>query len=154
MAMNRDTAVNFENMERLISGTVTRERFQMVLLALFAACALLLALVGVYGLLSYTVTQRTSEIGVRMALGATAGTIARYVLRQGSVLVATGMIIGLIGSLLATRVMQSMLFEVSTTDAAALFAVTIGFAVAALAGCYLPARRASAIDPSEALRAE
>jgi putative ABC transport system permease protein len=114
----------------------------------------LLAVIGIYGLLSYTVTQRTSEIGVRMALGASARTITRHVFQRGSVLVAAGIALGLVGSLFVTRVLQSMLFEVSSTDAAALFAVTTGFAIAALVGCYLPARRASTIDPSEALRAE
>ncbi len=139
--LDRDTAVNFESMDSLISGSVTRERFQTALFALFAACALLLAVVGIYGLLSYTVTRRTSEIGIRMALGANGGTIARYLLRQGSVLVAAGMALGLTGSLLVTRVLESMLFEVSATDASALLAVTGGFALAALAGCYLPAGR-------------
>ena len=153
-SLNRNTAVDFESMDRVISGTVLRERFQTVLLAIFASCALLLALVGVYGLLSYTVTRRTGEIGVRMALGASRGTITRHVLQQGGVLVVAGMAAGLIGALLVTRVLHSMLFGVSPTDVSALIAVAGGFAVAALAGCYLPARRASAIDPSEALRAE
>lgn len=152
--VNPNTAVSFESMDNVISGTVSRERFQTVLLSLFAGCALLLSVAGIYGLLSYTVTRQTSEIGVRIALGASAGTILRYVLRQGSGLAAAGIAIGLIGSLLATRVLQSMLFEVRSTDASALFAVTALFALAALAGCYLPARRASSIDPSEALRAE
>jgi predicted permease len=152
--LNPSTAVNFETMDRLVSGTVARERFQTVLLALFAGCALLLAVVGIYGLLSYSVTQRTSEIGVRMALGASASAITRSVLRQGSMLVAIGLALGLTGSLLVNRVLQSMLYQVSTADAAALFAVIIGFGIAAGAGCYLPARRASAIDPTEALRAE
>lgn len=153
-SLNSTTAVSFDSMESLISGTIVRERFQTALLGLFAACALLLAVVGIYGLLSYTVTRRASEIGVRMALGASAGTIARFVLQQGSVLVTVGVTLGLIGSLLATRVLESMLYGVSTTDPSVLLAVIAGFAVAALAGCYLPARRASAIDPSEALRAE
>ncbi|MBV9760802.1 MAG: ABC transporter permease [Acidobacteriaceae bacterium] len=152
--LDRDTAVNFESMDNLISGTVLRERFQTVLLGVFAASALLLAVVGVYGLLSYTVTQRTGEIGVRMALGASAGTITGDVLRQGGALAGTGIVVGLAGSLLVTRVLQSLLFQVSTTDAAVLFVATTGFAAATLAGCYLPARRASAIDPSEALRVE
>lgn len=151
---NRSTAVNFESMDGLIFGTIARERFQTALLALFAACALLLAVVGVYGLLSYTVARRTSEIGVRMALGADRTGIVRLVLRQGGVLVAAGVTLGLIGSLLATRILKSMLYQVSITDPWALLAVVASFTVAAFAGCYLPARRASQIDPSEALRAE
>jgi len=141
-------------MDGLISGTIARERFQTALLGLFAGCAFLLAVVGVYGLLSYTVTRRTSEIGVRMALGASRGTIARLVLRQGGVLVLIGITLGLLGSLLATRVLQSMLYQTRTGDPFALLGVVAGFAAAALLGCYLPARRASRIDPSAALRTE
>ena len=154
MFLNRDTAVSFTSMDSLISGSVTRERFQTALLGVFAACALLLAVVGIYGLLSYTVTRRTSEIGVRMALGASRGKITRQVLGQGSVLVGVGIAVGMAGSVAVTRILQSLLYEVSTTDAAALVAAAVGFAAAALAGCYLPARRAAAIDPTEALRAE
>ena len=153
-SLNHLTAVKFENMDYIISGTVARERFETTLLAVFAACALLLAVVGVYGLLSYAVTQRTAELGVRMALGANIAYFVQLVLGQGGVLVLTGVARGLIGSLIATRALQSMLYEVKTTDPSALLTVVAGFAGAALVACYLPARRASHIDPSEALRAE
>jgi putative ABC transport system permease protein len=153
-SLNRSTAVNFESMDGLISGTIARERFQTTLLGVFAACALLLAAVGVYGLLSYAVTRRTSEIGVRMALGANSGRIVRSVLGEGSMLVLAGMALGLVGSLIATRLLQTMLYEVKATDPSALLTVVAAFAAAALVACYLPARRASRIDPSEALRAE
>jgi putative ABC transport system permease protein len=153
-ALNRSTAVNFESMDGVISGTITRERFQTALLTLFAGCALLLAVVGVYGLLSYAVTRRTSEIGVRMALGANSGNIVRLVLGHGGVLVLAGVALGVVGSLIATRALQAMLYEVKTSDASVLLAVVAGFAAAALVACYLPAHRASQIDPSEALRAE
>jgi predicted permease len=153
-ALNRSTAVNFESMDGLISGTIARERFQTTLLTVFAGCALLLAVVGVYGLLSYAVTRRTSEIGVRMALGANSGSIARLVLGQGGELVLAGMALGLVGSLIATRALEAMLYEVKTSDPSALLAVVASFAAAALVACYLPAHRASRIDPSEALRAE
>jgi putative ABC transport system permease protein len=153
-SLNRSTAVNFESMDGLISGSIARERFQTVLLGLFAACALLLAVVGIYGLLSFTVTRRTSEMGVRMALGATSRRIMQLVMGQGGVLVAAGVALGLAGSLIATRALRAMLYEVKTTDASSLLAVLAGFAAAALVACYLPARRASQIDPSEALRAE
>jgi predicted permease len=152
-SLNRSTTVNFESMDGLISGTIARERFQTELLSLFAACALLLAVVGVYGLLSYTVTRRTSEMGLRMALGATSGSVARLVLGQGGVLVLAGVILGSVGSLLATRVLQSMLSGV-ISDPSTVLVVVAGFVLAALFGCYLPARRASRIDPSDALRAE
>jgi predicted permease len=153
-SLNRSTAVNFESMDGLISGTIGRERFQTVLLAVFAACALLLAAVGVYGLLSNAVTRRTSEIGVRMALGANSGRIARSVLRQGGLLLLAGVTIGLAGSLIATRALEAMLYEVKTSDPSTLLAVVAGFAAAALVACYLPAHRAARIDPAEALRAE
>jgi putative ABC transport system permease protein len=152
-SLNRSTAVNFESMDGLISGTIARERFQTALLSLFAACALLLAVVGVYGLLSYTVTRRTSEMGLRMALGATSGSVARLVLGQGGALVLAGVTLGSVGSLLATRVLQSMLSGV-TSDSSTLLIVVAGFLLAALFGCYLPARRASRIDPLDALRVE
>ncbi len=153
-SLNRSTAVNFESMDGLISGTIARERFQTALLATFAACALLLAVVGVYGLLSYGVTRRTSEMGLRMALGASRASITRSVLGDGGRLVLAGATLGVVGALLATRALKAMLYQVRTSDPWTLLAVVASFAAAALAGCYLPARRASRIDPSEALRTE
>jgi putative ABC transport system permease protein len=153
-SLNRSTAVNFESMDGLISGTIARERFQTALLTLFAASALLLAVIGVYGLLSYAVTRRTSEMGVRMALGANSGSIARLVLGEGGLLVLAGVALGLVGSLIATRALQAMLYRVKTSDPSVLLAVVAGFVMAAFVACYLPAHRASRIDPSEALRAE
>jgi predicted permease len=153
-SLNRSTAVNFESMDALISGSIARERFQTALLGLFAGCALLLAVVGIYGLLSYAVTRRTCEMGVRMALGANSRRIVRLVMGQGGLLVTAGVALGLLGSLIATRALRAMLYQVKTTDASALLAVVAGFAAAALVASYLPARRASQIDPSEALRAE
>ncbi len=150
-SLNRSTAVDFESMDALISGTIARERFQTALLALFASCALLLALVGVYGLLSYTVTRRTSELGLRMALGASSGSITRLVLGQGGVLILAGVTLGSAGSLLAARAVQSMVRGAAGAPST-LVVVAAGFAAAALLGCYLPARRASRIDPTEALR--
>jgi putative ABC transport system permease protein len=152
-SLDRGTAVNFESMDGLISGTIARERFQTTLLTLFAACALLLAVVGVYGLLSYTVTRQTSEIGLRMALGASSGSIARLVLGQGGVLILAGVTLGSAGSLLATRAVQSIV-NGATSAISTLPVAVAGFAAAALLGCYLPARRASRIDPSEALRVD
>jgi len=152
--LNRDTAVHFESMEGLISGTIARDRFQTALLSVFAGCALLLAVVGIYGSLSYGVTQRTSEMGVRMALGANSRNIVQLVLGQGSAIVLTGIALGLLGSLVATRLLRAMLYEVKASDPSVLLVVVAGFTLAALAACYLPARRASQIDPAEALRTE
>ena len=152
-SLNRNTAVNFEGMDGLIFGTIARERFQTVLLSVFAGCALLLAVVGVYGLLSYTVTRRTSELGLRMALGATSGNIARLVLGEGGVLAVAGVSLGIVGSLMASRALQSLVRELRN-DASTLLIVVAGFLAATLLGCYLPARRASRIDPSDALRVD
>ncbi len=105
-SLNRDTAVNFESMEGLISGTIAQERFQTALLGVFAGCALVMAVVGVYGLLSYVVTRRRSELGLRMALGADNGRIARLVVGEGGLLVLIGVGIGVVGSLVATRVLN------------------------------------------------
>jgi putative ABC transport system permease protein len=153
-SLNRNTALDFENMDSFISGTLARERFQTALLTVFAGCALLLAVVGVYGLLSYAVTRRTSEIGVRMALGANSLRIVRSVLSEGGVLVLAGVTLGSGGSLIATRALESLLYEIKMNDSSVLLTVIAGFAAAALVACYLPAHRASHIDPSEALRAE
>jgi len=150
-SLNRNTAINFQSMDGLITGTIARERFQTALLSVFAGCALLLAVVGVYGLLSYTVTRRTSELGLRMALGASSGNIARLVLGQGSGLAVAGVALGAVGWLIANRVLASLVREFRS-DTVTLLVVVAGFFAATLLGCYLPARRASRIDPLEALR--
>jgi predicted permease len=153
-ALNHDTAVTFERLNDLISGSLARERLQTMLLILFAACALLLAVVGIYGLLSYTVTRRVSEIGVRMALGATSGRISGVILRHAGMLVALGLVIGLSGALLASRLLMSLLYEVQPADPFVLASVVGIFSITAFAASYLPARRASKINPLEALRTE
>jgi putative ABC transport system permease protein len=141
-------------MDSVIAGSMSRERFQTFLLTLFASFALLLAAIGIYGLLSYTVTRRTSELGIRMALGAERRVVLAQVLAEGARLVCAGLLVGLVGALLLTRTLASLLFGVTTTDPASFAAVTLLFAAVALLGCYLPARRASNIDPIVALRYE
>jgi putative ABC transport system permease protein len=141
-------------MERLIGESVSQRRFQMLLLALFATLALALAAIGVYGLNYYYVTQRTQEIGVRMALGAERADVIRLVVGQGLRLVAGGLALGLVASLALTRVMESLLFGVRGTDLVTFTGVVVAMGLCGLLASYLPARRAAKVDPMEALRYE
>jgi predicted lysophospholipase L1 biosynthesis ABC-type transport system permease subunit len=136
------------------SAAVAEPRFRMLLLGGFAAAALLLATVGIYGVMAFTVAQRTREIGVRIALGAHARRVFTLVLRQGMVLAGIGVAVGVAGALALTRFLQSLLFGVSATDPVILIAVALLLGVVTLIGAYLPARRAARIDPIVALREE
>ena len=142
------------SLDELVRKSVAERRFLLVLVASFAAVAVLLASVGLYGLLSFLAIRRRREIGVRMALGADAGDIVRLVLDQGVRLVAPGLVIGLAAALVATRALAGMLYGVSLVDPVSLLAVGALLASVALAACYLPARRALRVDPSLTLRAE
>jgi len=124
------------------------------LLGLFATLALVLACVGLYGVISYAVAQRTHEIGVRMALGAQPRDVLRLVIRQGMMLTFSGLLIGIAGGLAVTRVMNEMLFGVTATDAVTYVSVGGLLVVVALLACYVPARRATKVDPLTALRYE
>jgi ABC-type antimicrobial peptide transport system permease subunit len=141
-------------MEQVVSRSVASYRFLMILLAAFAALALVLASVGIYGVVSYVVGQRTHEIGVRMALGAQRTDVLRLILSGGARLVLIGIGIGVLGSLALTRVMASQLFMVSATDPLTFVAVSFVLVVVALVACYVPARRAASVDPTVALRYE
>lgn len=136
------------------AAAVAEPRFRMLLLGGFAAAALLLATLGVYGVMAFAVRQRTREIGVRIALGAHARRVFALVLKQGMVLAGIGVLLGLVGALAFTRVLQSLLFGISATDPAVLIAVALLLGVVTMIGAYLPARRAARIDPVVALREE
>ena len=137
-----------------LSQSVARPRFQAVLLALFAALALVLTAVGLYGVLSYSVAQRTHEIGIRRALGADRPAVMRLVVGQGMRLAGIGLLLGVLGALAATRLLASLLFEISPSDATTLVAVASSLGAVALAASWMPARRAAKIDPLTALRHE
>ena len=141
-------------MDARLSAAVAQPRVYSLFVGFFAALAVLLAAAGLYGLLSYTVSQRRREIGVRMALGAQRGDVVGLVVRQGAVLVAGGVIVGLIAAAASTRILESLLFGVTASDALTFAAAAVVLLAAALLACYLPARGATRINPMDALRAE
>jgi putative ABC transport system permease protein len=141
-------------MKEMRDHNVAPDRLNLGLLGGFAVLALVLAVIGLYGLLSFTVTQRQREIGVRMALGAQQFEVLNLVVGQGMRLVLTGAFIGLLGSFALTRVLASVLFKVAPTDPLTFVTVTLSLCVVALLACYIPARRATKIDPMVALRYE
>jgi ABC-type antimicrobial peptide transport system permease subunit len=135
-------------------ATMARTSFTLVMLAIAAGVALMLGTIGVYAMISYVVSQRTQEIGVRIALGADKGNVAAMVLRQGLTLAVAGVAVGVVSALVLTRIMSALLYGVSPTDPMTFAAVSVGLTAIALVASYLPARRAAATDPVEALRAE
>jgi predicted permease len=141
-------------MQQRIDDSIETPRFYMTLLTLFASLALLLATVGIYGVISYFVSQRTHEIGIRMALGAAPGEVVRLILRQGVVMILVGLALGLGGSLALTRYLANLLFDISPTDPFTIVSVAALLVIVALAACYTPARRAAIVDPLVALRYE
>jgi len=154
-ALNKDVPMfSVQTMEERIGGQLAADRMIAVLLSIFGAGALLLAAIGIYGVMGYAVAQRTHEIGIRVALGAEQRDILKLILRQGVLLISIGAAVGLTLALAATRVLQSLLFGVSATDPLTFVVVLLVLIVVALLACYLPARRATRIDPLAALRYE
>jgi putative ABC transport system permease protein len=140
--------------EFLVTRSVADRKFLMTLMAIFAALALILTVIGLYGVISYLVNQRTQEIGIRMALGAQMSDILRMVLKQGMLLVVAGVILGLGACWAATRLMDRLLYKTSTTDPVTFSVIAVLLIVVALLACYIPARRATKVDPLDALRYE
>jgi putative ABC transport system permease protein len=154
-SVDKDQAVyDVRTLAELQSNSIALRRFFMLLLMVFAVITLALAAVGIYGVMSYAVTQRTQEIGIRMALGASAADVLKLIVRSGIALAVTGTAVGLIAALALTRLLQSMLFGVTPTDTVTFTVGVVGIVVVAVVACYIPARRATKVDPLVALRHE
>ena len=149
-----DVPPRFRTFAQIYSASLGARRFNLTLVAVFAGTALLLAVAGIYGVMTYSVTQRRKEIGVRVALGATPGQVFRIILGQGLMTTAAGAVVGIVGALGLTRTIESLLFEVRPSDPVTFAAVIAVLAAVATLACYLPARRATDADPMEALRQE
>lgn len=145
---------HIQSMEQILSTSLAFQRFSMILMSIFAALALILAAIGTYGVMAYSIAQRTHEIGIRMALGARPRDVLRMVVGQGMTLAAIGLAIGIAGALAATRLLASQLYGVTASDPAILVIVAALLAIVALFACWIPARRAARVDPLVALRYE
>jgi putative ABC transport system permease protein len=143
---------NLRTLEDVIATSVAQRRLTLRLIGLFAVLALLLAAIGLYGVMGYVVTLRTNEIGIRLALGAQTRDVLRMVIRQGMTLVGIGLFIGLIGAFSLTRFIAAQLYEMSAVDPATFALVSLLLTGVALLACYIPARRATKVDPLTALR--
>jgi ABC-type antimicrobial peptide transport system permease subunit len=145
---------NVDTMDAVIADSLASRRFFMILLGIFALLALVLSSVGIYGVISYLVGQRTHEIGIRVALGAQRSDVMKLVLGEGTKMALIGVGIGIVAALMLTRLMSKMLFGVSAADPLTFGGVALLLTLVALAACYMPARRATRVDPIIALRYE
>jgi putative ABC transport system permease protein len=148
------TLAQFSTMEQALDASVSQPRFNTMVLALFAVIALVLAAVGVYGLIAYSVAQRTHEIGVRMALGAARGDVVRMVVREGVSLAAIGVAAGIVGAFALTRLLKAMLFGITVTDTLTFVAAPLAMLIVVVLATCFPALRATRISPVRALRYE
>jgi putative ABC transport system permease protein len=152
--LNPEIPPRFRTFSQVYSASLGSRRFNLILIGFFGITALLLATAGVFGVMAYSVSRRTREIGVRVALGATRRDVLRMILGQGLRTIFIGVAIGIAASLLLTRTMQSLLFDVTPTDPLTFAGVTLLLVATALLACYIPARRATRVDPIVALRCE
>jgi putative ABC transport system permease protein len=152
--LDPDLPVSVSTMDEVVAESIWQPRLYATLFAAFAGGALLLALIGIYGVMAFLVQTRTHEIGIRMALGATTRDVFKLIVGRGMKLTAVGVLIGVGGAIALTRLMHSLLFNTSTTDPVTFILISILLSVAAFLACYLPARRAAKVDPLIALRYE
>jgi ABC-type antimicrobial peptide transport system permease subunit len=152
--LNPEIPAKFQTFSQVYSASLGSRRFNVILVGFFGITALLLATAGVFGVMAYSVAQRTREIGVRMALGASSGGVLRMVLGQATATVAVGVGMGIAGAFALTRSIESQLFGISPTDPPTFAGVALLLIVVSLAACYIPARRATKVDPLVALRYE
>jgi len=143
-----------QTMEHVVSASITQPRFNLFLLGLFSTVAMLLSAAGIYGVTAYTVTQRTHELGIRLALGAQVGDVLKMIVSQGMAVIVVGLVLGLGSAFALMRLLRSLLFGVGENDPVTFVAITVLLFVVALLACYIPARRATKVDPLTALRAE
>ena len=154
-AVDKDQPVSsIKPLESIVADSVARQRFAMLLLTVFSLVALVIAAVGIYGVMAYSVSQRTAEIGIRMALGASAGSVLKLVLRQGLGVIAVGLVTGLFVAFFAVHLLESMLYQTSTRDPVTILVIAALLGTVALIACLIPARRATRVDPLVALRSE
>src|ERR1043166_3345127 len=143
-----------KTMDHVVSASITQPRFNLFLLGLFGAVAMILSAAGIYGVTAYGVTQRTHELGIRIALGAQVGDVLKMILGQGMAVIGVGMVLGLAAAFALARLLRSLLFGVGENDPLTFTAITVVLFIVALVACYVPARRATKVDPLTTLRYE